>query len=478
MSIILNTDSYKVSHYLQYPPGTEIVTSYIESRGIASSFLPDYIRPNAKIVNFGLYNFIHGNLLKQVHECDVEQANEIFSSHISPNLFNKDGWLKLIEKHDGYLPLVIKALPEGTVHKPGIPQVVVRNTDPEFPWLTSYVETAMLRAVWYPSTVATLSRELKKVIMKGFLKTDEISLLDQVDFKLHDFGVRGVSSEESAAIGGASHLISFNGTDNVSAIMKIKGLYGFSGMPGFSIPASEHSTITSWGKEHEVDAYENMIKQFSKDGSLFACVSDSYNIYDACEKLWGDVLRTKLVNSKGVLIVRPDSGEPRKVVLKVLNILGDKFGFTLNTKGFKVLNNVRVIQGDGVNFDSISNIINDMIKDGWSIQNIAFGMGGALLQKVDRDSLKYAMKCNSITVDGEDRDVYKDPIDDKGKTSKKGLFDVIKEDGEFVVKPSKNFQFDELKVAYRLTDKKPYVPSTTWEKIRENAKITLDELKD
>src|SRR5947209_19110316 len=181
------------------------------------------------------------------------------------------------------LPVSNKAVEEGTVMPLQNVLVTIENTDPEFPWLPNYLETLLLK-VWYSTTVATLSREIKKII-HGFLeRTGDPSLLP---FKLHDFGYRGVSSEETAAIGGAAHLLNFQGTDTVAGILLLQDHYR-ADMPGFSVPASEHSTITAWGKEHEVDAYRNMLTAYP-DG-IVACVSDSYNIYNACEKLWGEIL--------------------------------------------------------------------------------------------------------------------------------------------------------------------------------------------
>jgi nicotinamide phosphoribosyltransferase len=164
---------------------------------------------------------------------------------------------------------------------------------------------------------------------------------------------------------------------------------------------------------------------------LYACVSDSYNIYDACEKLWGTELKKEIENSGGLLVVRPDSGDPTRVVTKVLNILDSKFGSTYNTKGFKVLNHVRVIQGDGVNEEAIRGILAAALSNGFSATNLAFGMGGALLQKVDRDTQKFAYKCSEITVNGKYIPVFKDPVDDAGKKSKSGRLELIHEGGQY-----------------------------------------------
>jgi nicotinamide phosphoribosyltransferase len=200
---------------------------------------------------------------------------------------------------------------------------------------------------------------------------------------------------------------------------------------GFSIPASEHSTITSWGRENEVDAFENMLDTFGGPGKLLACVSDSFDIYAATRDLWGGVLKDKVIAAGGTLVIRPDSGDPETVPVEVIQILAEKFGYTVNSKGYKVLHpSVRVIQGDGINEHSLPKILENLKKAGFSADNIAFGMGGGLLQAWNRDSLKYAMKASAIRInDGEWIGFSKDPITDKGKQSKEGRLGLVFECG-------------------------------------------------
>lgn len=421
-NLILNTDSYKASHFKQYPPGTQYVSSYIEPRGISMDCpIPNHY--DLEIVNFGLQMFVKEYLMKPITKADIDEAEEVFVSHGEP--FNRKGWEWILNKHAGFLPLYIEALPEGMLLKPGIPQVQVMNTDENVPWLTSYIETALLRAIWYPSSVATISREMKKLIY-AHLKATCDDPAGQIPFKLHDFGARGVSSLESAGIGGLAHLVNFMGTDTVTALMYARKYYDEK-MAGFSIPAAEHSTITSWGKDLETDAYRNMLHQFGKPGGLVAVVSDSYDIYNAAEHIWGDTLREEVLRTGGTLVVRPDSGDPVNVNIRLIDILGEKFGYSLNQKGFKVLNPaVRIIQGDGVTYNSVDKILSNFRANGWSAENIAFGMGGALLQKVNRDTFKYAMKANAMAYDSNTWiDVYKDPVTDSGKRSKIGRQKVV-----------------------------------------------------
>ncbi len=414
-NIILNTDSYKVSMFKQYPAGTTGVYSYIESRGGRYD----------RTVFFGLQAFIKEYLLEPITQSDIDIADEILTAHGEP--FNRAGWQYILDKHNGYLPVVIRAVPEGTVVPVKNVLATIENTDPECFWLTTWLETAILRAVWYPTTVATQSWKIRQVILDALEKTGDPAL---IDFKLHDFGARGVSSLESAAIGGAAHLVNFMGSDTISGVLYAREYYD-AGIAGFSIPAAEHSTITSWGRDGEVDAYRNMLNQFAKPGSIVAIVSDSYDVYNAVDNLWGEQLRQQVIDSGATVVIRPDSGDPDVVCRQLVQKLDAKFGSTVNSKGFRVLNNVRLIQGDGVNENTIRTILGSFQAYGYSADNIAFGMGGALLQQVDRDTQKFAMKCSSIMVNGENRDVQKDPITDSGKKSKAGRVQLWKSGGEW-----------------------------------------------
>jgi nicotinamide phosphoribosyltransferase len=403
-NLILNTDSYKVSMFKQYPAGTTGVYSYIESRGGRYD----------RTVFFGLQAFIKEYLLAPITQVDIDIADEILTAHGEP--FNRSGWQYILDKHRGYLPVVIRAVPEGTVVPVKNVLATIENTDPECFWLTTWLETALLRAVWYGTTVATQSWTIKQVILDYLERTGDPS---GIDFKLHDFGARGVSSLESAGIGGAAHLVNFMGTDTISGILFAREFYN-AGIAGFSIPAAEHSTITSWGRDGEVDAYRNMLTQFARPGTILAVVSDSYDIYNAASKLWGEELRQQVIDSGATVVIRPDSGDPVEVNRKLVEILGEKFGYTTNAKGFKVLNNVRLIQGDGINELTVRSILGAFMAMGWSADNIAFGMGGALLQIVDRDTQRFAMKCSAAEVNGKWIDVVKDPVTDPGKKSKAG----------------------------------------------------------
>ena len=428
-NILLMTDSYKASHFLQYPRMTEHVSSYIESRGGKWS----------NTVFFGLQMFLKEYLSKPITLEMIDEADAFWQAHGEP--FNRAGWMHILNKHGGWLPLQIQAVDEGTVLPTHNVLVQVMNTDPEVPWLTSFMETSLLRAIWYPTTVATNSFACKESIWDSLLRTADDPAAE-IGFKLHDFGARGVSSRESAMIGGAAHLVNFLGTDTVEGAMAARKYYG-EDMAGFSIPAAEHSTITTWGgPEYEINAFRNMIKQFAKPGALVAVVSDSYNIWKACD-VWGTELHDAVKESGATIVVRPDSGDPLTVPVACIERLMSHVGYTVNSKGYRVLPDYyRVIQGDGINSDTINQILYNMEEHGLSASNIAFGQGGGLLQQVDRDTLKFAMKASAIKVNGVWRDVYKDPVTDKGKQSKRGRLALAKEKFGFVTHRRESVPYD------------------------------------
>ena len=405
---ILNTDSYKASHYLQYPPEASAMFSYIESRGGRYD----------RTLFFGLQMVIKEYLCRPITPAMIDQAKAFFTAHGEP--FNEAGWRYIVEHHNGYLPVRIRAVPEGSVVPTHNVLVTVECDDPEVFWLASYLETMLLR-VWYPITVATQSWYLRNTI-RAYLEKNSDDLT-QLPFKLHDFGARGVSSAESAAIGGSAHLVSFMGSDTVLGVVAANHYYN-EPMAAFSVPAAEHSTITSWGRERETDAFRNMIAKFGKPGAIVSVVSDSYDLFAALE-VWGTTLKQAVLDSGGTLVIRPDSGDPLTIVLQTMRALEASFGSTVNGKGRRVLNNVRVIQGDGVNPDSIGAILAAMDEAGFAADNIVFGMGGALLQQINRDTQRFAMKCSAIRLGDEWHDVRKDPVTDAGKRSMKGRLTLL-----------------------------------------------------
>lgn len=409
VSFLLRADSYKHSHKPQYAPG---ITKLMAYGGPRSS----KILQITKVQFFGLQAFIKERLLKPITHADIDYAKERVSLHGGGHIFfAEQDFRKIVDTYEGYIPVKIKAVKEGTNVPVGEIQYTIECDDPDLFWIVQFIETELLRAVWYPSSVSTISKACKKIIYKCLQETSD-DPDGQIPFKLHDFGARGVSSNESAELGGMAHLVNFMGTDTMTALEAAKDYYHIE-MAGFSINASEHATITSWRKQWEFEAYANMIKQFGYPGSMFACVSDSYDIETAVSEGWGTVLKQAVIDSGSMLVIRPDSGDPISTVLKVIMKLDEKYGSIKNGKGFKVLNNVRVIQGDGVDLGAIESILYALKLNGYSADNIAFGMGGGLLQKVDRDTFGYAQKvCAAEDADGW-FDIYKEA---PGKESKRG----------------------------------------------------------
>ncbi len=452
-NIILDTDSYKSSHFLQYPPGTTRLFSYLESRGgryPATRF-------------FGLQYLLKRYLSVRVTAEMVEEARDLIEAHGEP--FPFEGWMHIVTAHGGKLPLEIRAVPEGMLVPVRNALMTVTNTDPEVPWLPGWFETMLMR-VWYPTTVATQSYYLREILKVALEQTSERAA-EELPFKLHDFGSRGVSSRESAGLGGLAHLINFQGSDTLEALRTGRNYYG-ADIAAFSIPAAEHSTITSWGKEREVDAYRNMVATFGKPGGLYAVVSDSYDLKYAINVHWGQTLRQMVIDSGATLVVRPDSGDPTAMVRLAVRALAAKFGTTTNGKGFMVLNHVRVIQGDGVDEEAIREILQTLIVDGFSTENVSFGMGGALLQKVDRDTQRFAYKASAALISGPEGEyfqpIYKDPVTDPGKRSKDGVLDLVREGQRLVTR-----QYQSFDTGY---------PGSVLRTVFRNGEVLVDETLD
>jgi nicotinamide phosphoribosyltransferase len=425
---IMDTDSYKASHWLQYPPDVSSMYSYFESRG----------GRYRETVFFGLQYYLLEYLSRPITKAHVDEAAAFFARHGEP--FNREGWEHLVSRHEGRFPVRIRAVPEGTVVPTGnvLFDIELTEPDPRLFWVVSWLETMLVR-VWYPTTVASRAHYCKRVILESLVQSSD-DPLGEVAFKLHDFGSRGVSSRESARLGGAAHLVSFLGSDTVEGVRAANAYYGTAdGMAGYSIPAAEHSTITMWGRANEVAAYRNFVQKYlveraTPEGTpkIAACVSDSYDLFDVIENVWCGELLDTIKESGGKLVARPDSGDPVAVNLKCLQIMERKVGMRTNTKGFKVLPPyLGLIQGDGMNDETIGELLHALTSHRYSASNIAFGMGGGLLQQLDRDTQRFAFKCAAALRGGEWVDVSKDPATDSGKRSKKGRLALVHESGAF-----------------------------------------------
>ena len=452
------SDSYKMNHYKMYPKGTESVYCYFESRSGAKY---------DETVFFGLQYIIKQYLEGEVVTMEkIDRAEKLINAHLGPNSFNREGWEYIVEKYDGKLPVTIKAVAEGTSVPTNNVLMTVENNDPKCYWLTNYLET-VLTHVWYSSTVATLSREVKKLCANYAETTCDND--DHIMFQLHDFGFRGVSSVQSAAIGGAGHLINFMGTDTIAAMELIMDYYNMDEIPAYSVPATEHSIMTSMGKEGEEQLIEQLLDEYPT--GILSIVIDSYD-YRNFIKICGTKFKDRILERDGKVVFRPDSGDPMKVSFEVMRLLDQYFGTTTNSKGYKVLNpKVGMLWGDGIDFDGIAGIIMYLWQNKYSSANIVFGMGGGLLQKVNRDTQRFAFKCSAQKRDGQWVDIWKDPID-KSKASKRGKLALIKNyKGEFATIKSEAMVSGERNYLETVFENGKLVKEYTFEEIRNNAKI-------
>ncbi|XP_075996352.1 nicotinamide phosphoribosyltransferase 2 [Genypterus blacodes] len=468
-NFLLATDSYKITHYRQYPPSISRVYSYFECRQQSDSSFRE-------VVFFGLQYLLKKYLLGPVvTEEKIQEAKVFFQSHFRQSVFDEEGWRRLLEKHDGRLPVRVKAVPEGHVVPRGNVLFTVENTDPEFFWLTNYIET-MLVQMWYPITVATVSREFKKILARHLKATS--GGLEGLDLKLHDFGYRGVSSQESAALGGAAHLVNFCSTDTVAGLLMAQRYYSCP-MAGYSIPAAEHSTIISWGRSREKDAFAAVLDQFSS--GPVSVVSDSYNIFNACKHIWGDELKERVMerSQDSCLVIRPDSGDPAETLIEVIKILEECFGSSLNSVGYKVLPSyLRIIQGDGIDLSSVDEILHKLTEEGWSAENVFFGCGSALLQKLNRDTLSCAFKCSYVeTGSGKGMDVYKQPVTDPSKGSKRGRLSLRKNSDGVLETVERGAGKPEEDLLVTVFENGSLLLDYTLEEIRKNARLRDDEEK-
>ncbi len=405
---MLRTDSYKFTHPALYPDGTTEVYSYMEDR----------IPATESTMMVGLQYYIQEYLTKPAAYgfFDVQRLKRQHLAHFGFPLDPKVEASMIQINKQGYLPIQIDAIPEGLLVPGGTPKFTIHNTEPHAFWLPNYLETLLMK-VWYPSTVATTSYQCRKIFEKYLHTCDDPSV---INFMLQDFGYRGASSEESAAIGGFAHLVNFLGSDTWAAIDFAEDYYGCTKMPCFSVAASEHTCTIAWGKAHEADMYEHALDTYPDH--ILSLVADSYDVENAIDNIFGIKLIEKIKRRKMPLVIRLDSGDPVSGVMKALMKLGQKFGTYKNNAGFTMLKYVKILQGDGVNPKSIDMILSNMHTFGWSMANIVFGMGGALLQRTDRDVNRVAIKGSHVIINGQGYPIRKEVLSQPDKASKPGKF--------------------------------------------------------
>lgn len=421
-NIILDTDSYKLCHQAMYG-----------RLGVLKSF--SYIEPRIKSTRMfyvGLQMYL--KRMKPITHKMIDQAKEFFGKHIigGDQIFPEADWRRVVDEFNGYPPLKIRGLPEGSIVPSSNALVTIECDVPGLAWLAAYYETAILRAIWYPTTVGTKSFTIRERLSRYVAETSDVDVATAIMFMYHDFGARGVSSKESAGIGGAAHILAGSwGTDTISGAIFANDYYG-SDMSAYSVFATEHSIMTMRGREGELQTVRDLIAEYNRaPGTIVSIVSDGYDIFNMVYH-YCTTLKQEILDAGIKLVIRPDSGDPLEVITRILRMVDESYGSVVNSKGYKVLNVVRILQGDGLSdIEDFEDICEGVKAAGYSIENLVFGQGGGLLQMVNRDKYKFAMKtCAAYIEDKGWIDVFKDPVTDSGKRSKKGRLTVVKRAGQ------------------------------------------------
>ena len=436
---LLALDVYKMGHMEQYVPGCNKVYSYLIARTN---------RTFEKTVFFGLQyylmQYLSLRLTKAMGKGFLENRARILGCENSPEVVKKIKALCRL----GYWPLRIKAVPEGTVI--GIRNVLmtIENTHPDFSWCVGFIESLVLK-IWYPTTVATHSYHYRQLVNEHFDATVDAELDFLRQFTVHDFGYRGDSSEEGAALSGVAHLLSFTGSDTVPALEFARQFY--SAAPDefvmASVPASEHSVMCSFGKEDELAAFRNMLRLYPT--GIVSIVSDTYDVYRVVSEFAAILKEEILARPEGSKVVfRPDSGDPEYVICGdpdatpgsrewkgCIRLLDEVFGHTVNRKGYKVLNaKVGIIYGEKMTLERYNRILMRLRAMGYAACNFVIGVGG-ILRNHTRDTLGFALKATYVEVNGEPREIEKDPVTDTKKKSHRGLLALTRDEtGAFITK--------------------------------------------
>lgn len=476
-NILLCTDVYKMGHMEQYPPGTTKIYSYLVAR--SDKVLPD-------ILFYGAQYYIKKFLTVKPEQWMVDEFLEyrknILGMDASEDIKNKlNGLVEL-----GYIPLEIKSLEEGTIIPVKNVLMTITNTHPDYYWCVGFFESLLLK-VWNTATVASYDLKLFNLCEKFSNATCDDN--SHLPFQVHDFGYRGCSSEETAALSGSAHLINFLGTDTIPAIKLINTYYSKNTRPiGLSVPATEHSVMCAFGEKNEFDAFTNLLKLYPS--GILSIVSDTYNLWEVLTN-FTERLKEEILSREGKVVFRPDSGNPEDIIcgdmsatdgspanLGALELLGNKFGYTVNSQGFKVLNpKVGLIYGDGMYFARFERIFKRLEDMGWASSNLVVGIGGLLLQNHSRDEQGYAIKATYAEVNGEVRELIKDPITDSGKKSHKGLLQLSQNsNGEFVTKDKCTWEEEKASLLKTIFLNGKVMNEITFDQIRDNVRRSRNAL--
>jgi nicotinamide phosphoribosyltransferase len=439
------TDGYKTGHVFQYPEGTEYVYS---------NWTPRMSRIDGvdKVVFFGLQYFMQEYLNNQF---DTNFFNRSLESVISEYKGRMFGYLgcdlpsydHIVALHKlGYLPLRIKALPEGSRVNLRVPCVTIQNTLPEFYWLTNFIESLMSNILWMPCTSATIANTYRKIFDKYAEETSDSPFL--VDYQGHDFSFRGMAGVEAACMSGAGHLLSFKGTDTIPAISFLEDYYGapkYNMDVGCSVAATEHSVMCAGTPEKELETFKRLVTEVYPSG-IVSIVSDQYDLWKVMTDYVKE-LKPYIMARDGKVVFRPDSGDPVRILCGdrldlmyktpeskgVIQLLWETFGGTINSKGYKELDpHVGAIYGDSISIDRAKTICQRLKDKGFASTNVVFGIGSYTYQHNTRDTFGFALKSTYVQINGKGIDIFKDPVTDDGvKKSAVGLVKVVKEEDGF-----------------------------------------------
>ncbi len=449
MNPLMLIDFYKADHRRQYPEGTSLVYS---------NFTPRKSRQegNDRLVFFGLQYFVKEYLVKQWNEGFFSQPKDKVVADYKRRMDTALGTDSIpvghiAQLHDlGYLPLVVKGLPEGTIVGPKIPVVTVYNTQAEFFWLTNYLESLMSAILWKPSTSATTAFQYRKTFNEYAVRTVSDKEIDFVYWQGHDFSFRGMSGIEDACMSAAGHLLSFYGTDTVPAIDFHEMYYGAHAereLIGGSVPATEHSVMCMGTKENEIETFERLISKLYPAG-IVSIVSDTWDFWQVITEYLPE-LKNQILARDGKVVIRPDSGDPVKIIVGdpsaapgspeykgAIECMWEIFGGTITEKGYKLLDpHIGLIYGDSITLQRQKDILEGLAQKGFASFNVVLGIGSYTYEYVTRDTYGFAMKATYGEVNGEGRNIFKDPKTDDGtKKSAKGLLAVHNDNGQLVLK--------------------------------------------
>ncbi|SFW48072.1 nicotinate phosphoribosyltransferase [Cellulophaga fucicola] len=464
MNPLLYTDGYKVDHRRQYPEGTTLVYS---------NWTPRKSRINAidEVVFFGLQYFIkkyiieefNTNFFNKPKKEIAEKYSRRINNYLGPNAVG----IKHIEDlHDlGYLPMVIKALPEGSSVPIRVPMMTMYNTLPEFFWLTNYFETILSTTIWMPCTSATIAKQYRKILDKYAEETS--TALEFVDWQGHDFSMRGIAGMEAAVMSASAHLLSFSGTDTIPAIDFLEEYYNANSdkeLVGGSVAATEHSVMCMGTNTGEQETFKRLITEVYPNG-IVSIVSDTWDLWKVLTEYLPN-LKEDVLARDGKVVIRPDSGDPADIICGnpngktedekkgVIELLWEIFGGQTNSKGYKELDpHIGAIYGDSITTERATDICERLKQKGFASTNVVLGIGSFTYQYNTRDTFGFAMKATYGEVNGEGREIFKDPITDDGtKKSAKGLLKIEKENGTYKLVDQVNWEQEktgELKEVFK-----------------------------